>query len=417
MATSMNEPSRIAATSLILLLGSLTGCANTMSESAAEPESAYALPSTPPPVPEPSDSEYARPQQMIAEAEVADIQPRATVAETLGLKPRRHLAQATTPASGPPSPTAREKLIVSGQVSLSTDDVAATAAAVHTQTLALGGEIAGESFNGDPAKATATLQLRLPPEQVSAFIDWLASHATLEARNLSTQDVSRQVFDQALAIHNLEITMSRLQELAQRPGATLKDVLEVEREMTRVRGDLERLRGAQRGLEDKIARATLAVNIYLKRGVHVEPEVKFELVPQLVLWHFADGCARAQDRVGAGLSLMFSRWFSLDLEILPQHQGDARSYLLTAAVQTYSDFLGGGRRRYGNPYLGLRLGGGSINAYGTFAYGGDVGVEIVHLHQFLLQVEGRAVGLHYNHSFDPHGDIALEGLVGLGVPF
>ena len=389
-----------------LLLGSIAGCGTALSES-PEPVSSYALPPAPAPVPAPSESGEPAPAGQLQWAEI----------ETQTFKPRRHLAQATMPAGGPPPPTSREKLIVSGQVSLSTDDVAGTAAAVHAQALALGGEIAGESFNGDPAKATATLQLRLPPEQVSAFIDWLAQHATLEARNLSTQDVSRQVFDQALAIHNLEITMTRLQELAQKPGASLKDVLDVEREMTRVRGDLDRLRAVQRGLEDKIARATLAVNIHMRRGVHVEPEVKFELVPQLVLWHFVDGGARAQGRVGFGLSTMFSRWFSLDFELLPQRQGDARSYLLTAAVQTYSDFLGGGRRRYGNPYLGLRLGGGSINGYGAFAYGGDVGVEIVHLRQFLVQLEGRAVGLRYDHSFDPHGDIALEGLLGVGVPF
>ena len=30
---------------------------------------------------------------------------------------------------------------------------------------------------------------------------------------------------------------------------------------------------------------------------------------------------------------------------------------------------------------------------------------------------GRVVGLRYDHAFDPHGDIALEGLVGIGVPF
>ena len=47
----------------------------------------------------------------------------------------------------------------------------------------------------------------------------------------------------------------------------------------------------------------------------------------------------------------------------------------------------------GNPYLGLRLGGGSINGEGAFAYAADVGVEIVHHPRFLLDLTGRAMGM------------------------
>jgi hypothetical protein len=413
----MNQTPRIAVGLLLASLFTATGCA-TSHEADAEPPSLYPLPAAPAPIAEPAgDESAANAAAPPSTIQLADISYRPRAAAT-PFHAGHHLAQQDhVSASAPPPPTAHEKVIVSGQVSISTDDVPGMAAAVRTEAVALGGEIAGDNFNGDPTHANASVELRLPPEQVTAFIDWLASHATLEARHLSTQDVSRQVFDQALAIHNLEITMARLQELAQKPDAPLKDVLDVEREMTRVRGDLERLRGEQRGLEDKIARATLAVNIYLRRGVHAEPEVKFELVPQLVLWHFVDSGARAQNRAGAGLSVMFSRWFSLDLQMLPNYQAEPRSFLLTMAVQTYSDFLGGGRRRYVNPYLGLRLGGGSINDYGTFAYGADVGVEVVHYRQFLVQVEGRALGLRYNHSFDPHSDIALEATIGVGVPF
>lgn len=411
----MTETPRNAAGLLLALLSAAAGC-GTMGESAAEPASIYPLPAAPPLVAEPAGDPSAPAQAVWASQQVSLREPpRRSVLQSF--HGGHHVAQQGHVSASAPAPTAHEKVIVSGQVSISTDDVSGMAAAVRAEALSLGGEIAGDSFNGDPSNANASVELRLPPDQVTTFIEWLASHATLEARRLSTQDVSRQVFDQTLAVHNLEITMARLQELAQKPGAALKDVLDVEREMTRVRGDLERLRGEQRGLEDKIARATLAVSIYLRHGVHAEPEVKFELVPQLVLWRFVDGGVRAQDRVGGGLSVMFSRWFSLDLQMLPHYQAEPRSFLLTAAVQTYSDYLGGGRRRYANPYLGLRLGGGSINDYGTFAYGADVGVEIVHYRQFLVQVEGRALGLRYNHSFDPHGDIALEATIGVGVPF
>jgi hypothetical protein len=317
----------------------------------------------------------------------------------------------------PPPPPSGEKVVVSGEVNALTEDVSALAAAIRAHAAEAGGEIASDLLDGDAEHARATLVLRLPPDGVGPFVDWLAARATLDARRLEATDVSRKAVDQALAIHNLEITMARLQELAQRPNAALKDVIDIEREMTRVRGDLERIRGEQSLLADRVARATLTIGIYLKRGVHVEPELKFELVPHLTLLHFLDSGARTQTRGGGGVSLMFSRWFSLEMEVLPRHAGDARSFLFTASVASYSDFLGGGRRRFFNPYLGLRAGGGTVNDFGTFAYGADVGLEIVHYKMFLVEIVGRAMGLRYHHDVSPHGDIVLEGILGAGVPF
>jgi hypothetical protein len=265
------------------------------------------------------------------------------------------------------------------------------------------------------------MQLRLPPATAVPFVDWLGTQATVESRSLETSDVSRMYVDQELAIKNLQITMGRLQELAARRDAQLKDVLEVERELTRVRGEIEQLEGEHRLLGDRIARATLTVSVLPKHGahppdIHVEPELKFELVPHLTVLHFLDaGVARAQTRGGGGVTLMFSRAFALDITALPRHEGDARSFLFSASVATYSDFLGGGRRRYGNPYLGLRAGGGSVNTHGVFTFGAEVGVELVRYKLFLLDVTGRALGFIYGRGVS--NDVVLEGALGVGVPF
>jgi hypothetical protein len=81
----------------------------------------------------------------------------------------------------------------------------------------------------------------------------------------------------------------------------------------------------------------------------------------------------------------------------------------------YSDFLGGGRRRYLNPYLGLRVGGGLVNDHGTFSFGGEVGVELVRSKLFLVDVTGRALGFIYGSGVP--NDVVLEGVAAVGVPF
>ena len=314
-------------------------------------------------------------------------------------------------------PAPGEKLMLTGEVTAVTDDVAGLMAAVRAHAAEVSGSIANEELGGDAQHRYAQITLRLPPAAMAAFIDWLGQRSVLDSRRLQTTDVTREYFDRDLAIHNLELTMGRLHDLAKRPSAELKDVIAVEQEMTRVRGELERLHGEQRLLGDRVARATLTIHLQMKHGVHAEPELKFELVPHLTLLHLVDANGRATNRAGPGISVMFSRWFSLDFEMLPRKDADARSYLLTMTTATYSDFLGGGRRRFLNPYLGLRLGGAKLNGLGALAYGADVGLEIVRFRLFLVEISGRALGLWYHRDNPPTSDIVLEGVLGVGVPF
>jgi hypothetical protein len=329
-------------------------------------------------------------------------------------------ARVASPATSDQPPATDQQLIVNGSVTVRTTDVSGLVRLARAHAAAVGGTVVREEVRGNAEEGNASMQLRLPPDAAAPFIDWLAGQATLESRALEATDVSRTYFDQALAIKNLQITMGRLQELAGRPNTALKDVLEVERELTRVRGEIETLEGEHRLLGDRIARATLSLTILPRRGahppdIHVEPEMKFELVPHVNVLHFLDARDRAQTRGAGGVTLMFSRAFSLDFTVLPQHDADPRSFLFSAAVAAYSDFLGGGRRRYVNPYLGLQVGGGLVNDHGTFSFGAEVGIEVVRTKLFLFELTGRALGFIYGSGVP--NDVVLEGVAGVGVPF
>lgn len=349
----------------------------------------------------------------------ASVEDRAAPAMVPAM--RRAAMQGTVAAHGSePAGAGGEQMIVSGSVVLRTTDVAALVQAVRAHAVEAGGSVVAENVTGNAEEGRAAMRLRLPPAAIVPFADWLATQATLESRNLEAEDVSRQFLDQQLALKNLQITMGRLQELAGRPNAKLSEVLEVERELTRVRGEIERLEGEHRVLADRIARATLAVDILPKRGahppeIHVEPELKFELTPHFTVLHLVDQGAGHQTRAGGGVTLLFSREFSLDFTVLPRDGADARSYLFSASFAGYSDFLGGGRRRYLNPYLGLRLGTGSFDDHALFAFGGEVGLELVRTKLFLVDLTGRALGFVFGKNVT--NQLALEGVLGVGVPF
>jgi len=328
-------------------------------------------------------------------------------------------AQANAPAAGRTTAgeEPQQQLVITGSVEISSDDVPATAEAVRAGALARGATVVTDEVTGAKYGVRARFQFRLPPGEVPAFVAWLASQGTLESSQLSTSDVSREFYDQELRLRALRVEMDRLEKLmTEHPNAALADVLAIEREMTRVRSEIEQVEGTHRYLGDRVSRATLDVHVSGHEEVRAgAPEQKFILVVHGLGSAFADAGERHRDRYGGGVSLLLGRRFDLTFDVLPARGGDGRSILVTAGGGLYSDFLGRGRRRFLNPYLGLRLGGGGVNGRGVFAYAGELGVELVRHPHFLIDLTARAMGVLYGQS--PRSDILFQGLLGVGVPF
>ena len=323
---------------------------------------------------------------------------------------------AAPPAAGTPDPG--QKLVVSGAVEVAVDDIAATAAAVRAEATRRRATIITDKLQGARYGVSATFQLRILPAEVDPFIAWLGRQGSIESSNLSANDVSREYFDQELRLRTLRVTLERLEKiLLDRQNVALPDVLAVEREMTRVRGEIEHLEGAHRYLAERVERATLDVHLSTRSEfVARAPKQSFMVAAHATVLQFADDGARNRSRFGAGVRMLLGRRFDLALDVFPARGLDDRSILFSFGGALYSDFLGGGRRRLGNPFLGLRLGAGSLNNRSTITYGAEVGVELVRMKYLLVEVTARALGLYYNKS--PEGsDIAFQALLGAGVPF
>ena len=72
---------------------------------------------------------------------------------------------------------------------------------------------------------------------MEAFLAWLAGQGDIVHKRIQGTDVSRTLFDQAIALENLQLTLDRMRKLLDKEGLLMKDILDIEREMTRLRGD------------------------------------------------------------------------------------------------------------------------------------------------------------------------------------
>jgi hypothetical protein len=108
-----------------------------------------------------------------------------------------------------------------------------------------------------------------------------------------------------------------------------------------------------------------------------------------------------------------NRFFTLDFDVFPRKDGESRAVISTLGSALYSSHLGAGRRRYLNPYLGVRLGYGYLSGQGSMVIAGELGLELYRHRYLLVETAARAVAF----VRDGNADAAIHGILGAAVPF
>jgi hypothetical protein len=117
---------------------------------------------------------------------------------------------------------------------------------------------------------SATLTLRIPEAELDRALAALGALGTLRRESIRAEDVSDSYYDLSARLHNARRLEQRMLELAAH-AAGVKDLLEVEREVGRVRESIELMDGQLRALDDRTSLATLSVDL-VTRQVYVAQE-------------------------------------------------------------------------------------------------------------------------------------------------
>lgn len=306
-----------------------------------------------------------------------------------------------------------EKLVIEAWLDLRVDDPAKAAADIRAQVEADGGRVISENVIGPQDKASsAAMELRVPPLKAAGFQAWLSKRGLVESRRVLATDVGKQLFDQELALKNLDVTMTRLQKLAEK-DASMKELIEIENEMTRVRGHIERIKGEQRWLLDRVAFATITLTLSREGGpVEFAPHARIHPGIHVSTLTLVDPGDRQRTRVGAGGTIHIKRWLTFDLDVFPRRDNDTRAVIGTLGGALYSSFLGNGRRSFLNPYLGYRIGVGYLTDQSSLVLGAELGLELYKHKYVQISASLRAIAFLREDT-----DSALQGQFGFEVPF
>jgi VIT1/CCC1 family predicted Fe2+/Mn2+ transporter len=163
------------------------------------------------------------------------------------------------------------KLIREGTVKLKVKDVEETRARLEKMVQAVGGFIANVEFQGYSGSRTLNLTLRLPAEGFLSFLVKIHRLGFVEEENTSVTDITDQYVDLDRRIQTNQKMAARLEQLIQEHSYQFKDLLEVEKELSRLQLETESLQGSMRGLDDRIALSTLHVHMYQEVQQQVVP--------------------------------------------------------------------------------------------------------------------------------------------------
>jgi len=127
----------------------------------------------------------------------------------------------------------------------------------------LGGYVAGSGIEtGKDQLRQANIELKIPAARFDEALSGLTPIGKLESVNVDAQDVGEEFVDVTARMDNARRLERRLIDLLATRTGKLKDVLDVERELARVREEIDRNEGRIRYLKAHTAMSTLRVNVH-----------------------------------------------------------------------------------------------------------------------------------------------------------
>jgi uncharacterized protein DUF4349 len=154
-------------------------------------------------------------------------------------------------------------IIRTGQASIEVDSLEPSMAELRRIVQRVGGFVADASVqSGRNQLRSATLELKVPASRFDELTQGLEPLGKLQFVNVSAEDVSEEFVDLTARVANGRRLEDRLVELLRTRTGKLQDVLSVERELARVREEIERMEGRLRFLKTSAQLSTLSVNLY-----------------------------------------------------------------------------------------------------------------------------------------------------------
>ncbi|KYK34274.1 MAG: DUF4349 domain-containing protein [Theionarchaea archaeon] len=206
--------------------------------------------------------------------EALEIPREKTVDYSEGAPPpmAEEMAAAPSGERAPAVPT-EPKVIKTSYMSLEVEEFRKAADAVGDIAKGYGGYVSNSSVRDVGGRKVGYVTVRVPGEKFEDAIKEIEGVGTLKEENVSLEDVTERYIDLKARLENLERQEERYLEILDM-AVLVEDVLKVETQLERIRGDIESLQGTLNYLDNRIDLSTIQVQLSEPVEVVHEPGIK-----------------------------------------------------------------------------------------------------------------------------------------------
>jgi hypothetical protein len=134
--------------------------------------------------------------------------------------------------------------------------------AVEQITTQHGGYVQDMNANTETGVARSfSATLRVPEKQLDSFLSSLGRLGHVDQESRSNQEITDQYIDLTARLRNARAEQQRILEILKTRTGKLSDVLQTERELARVGGDIESMEGQRTYMEHEVSYATVQVQL------------------------------------------------------------------------------------------------------------------------------------------------------------
>lgn len=166
------------------------------------------------------------------------------------------------PPSVPTDSVPARKLIRNAQLDLEVKSFQTTVDAITAQVNSGGGYVdTSNSQRGGNGKLQGTIVVKMLPQNLDAFLLKLRDLGEIKNQSVSTDDVTKEYYDTSARLDNSRRMEAQLQDLLKHANSKVSDLLQVERELARVRGEIEQMQGQLKLYDFQVQYATVTISV------------------------------------------------------------------------------------------------------------------------------------------------------------
>lgn len=156
------------------------------------------------------------------------------------------------------------KTITNVDISMEADNAFRTVDEITVMATAAGGYVSGSSvydpYYSDTSRQEGYITVRIPAENYTAFVRDVEKLGEVNSKSITGTDVTEEYIDMEARLNNLLKQEKRLTEILN-ISTTVEEVLSVEKELERVRGEIDSLTGRLQYLNNRIDFATINIRV------------------------------------------------------------------------------------------------------------------------------------------------------------